>query len=240
VTHDDPRWGSENRDRKAQNIVECLELLVPRDLSRLSCVDIGCGSGGISFHLAPHFESVSGIDPEPWERWQDYMAKQPKLRFLEESVDKLSLADDSVDVVICNQVYEHVPSPQNLIAQIHRILKPGGVCYFAGPNLLYPIEPHVFWPFIHWLPRPWALTLLRRFAPEKEKDMDAFSTTYWTLRRWLRCFDIVDAVPPLIKHRAGTSGGVWHVFRPIPVKLLTLFGFLSPGFIFILTKPELP
>ena len=236
----DPHWGSEGRDQKANNILQCLELLTDRDLSTLSCVDIGCGSGGISFHLSPAFKSVCGVDPEPWERWQGFTAERPNLSFVAESIDTLSLADDSVDVVICNQVYEHVPNPQTLIAQIYRILKPGGICYFAGPNLLYPIEPHVFWPFIHWIPRPWALAILRRFAPEKEQTLDAFSTTYWKLRRWLGEFIILDAVPPLIKHRAKSksASGIWHLFRPIPLSVLKLFAFLTPGFVFVLTKPS--
>ncbi len=233
----DPGWGAENRDRKAANIVQCLELLTDLDLSATSCVDIGCGSGGISYHLAPYFGSVCGVDPEPWQRWKEFTADRPNLSFREESADTLSLESDSVDIVICNQVYEHVPSPRVLIAQIYRILKPGGVCYFAGPNLLYPIEPHVYWPFIHWIPRRWALALLRAFSPEKEKILDAYSTTYWTLKRWLRAFDIEDAVPHLIAHRARVSGGVWRVFRPVPVGMLRLLAFLSPGFVFVLTKP---
>ena len=197
MTHENPRWGAEDRDTKAANILQCLQLITRKDLSSLDCVDIGCGSGGISYHLAPFFRSVCGVDPEPWERWTSFAAERNNLTFLNGSVENLGIADDSVDVVICNQVYEHVPSPTDLIAQIHRILKPGGHCYFAGPNLLYPIEPHVFWPFIHWIPRPWALALLRRFAPEKVRDMDAYSTTYWQLKRWLRNFAVVDAVPAL-------------------------------------------
>lgn len=250
MTHDqdsseaqaDPHWGAEGRDRKAQNILQCLELLTNRDLATLSCVDIGCGSGGISFHLAPAFQSVRGVDPEPWDRWKEFISERKNLSFLEESIDTLSLTDSSVDVVICNQVYEHVPCPRTLIAQIYRILKPGGLCYFAGPNLLYPIEPHVHWPFVHWIPRSWALAILRTFAPEKVPILDAYSTTYWTLRKWLRGFTIHDAVPPLIKHRAqvAPSGTIWRLFRPIPLSVLKLFAFLSPGFVFVLTKPEAP
>ncbi|HSG97389.1 MAG TPA: class I SAM-dependent methyltransferase [Woeseiaceae bacterium] len=238
MTHEDPRWGAENREQKARNIVECLDLLTDRDLSRLTCLDIGCGSGGISFHLAPAFDSVCGIDPEPWDRWSEFTAAQPNLSFHEASIESLGIDDEAVDVVICNQVYEHVPSPQELIAQIHRVLKPGGICYFAGPNLLYPIEPHVFWPFVHWIPRRWALALLRTFSPEKERLLDAYSKTYWTLRRWLSEFDVVDAVPQLIKHRAMSGRGIWRIFRPIPERVLRVLGFLSPGFVFVLTKPH--
>ncbi|MCH8059509.1 MAG: class I SAM-dependent methyltransferase [Proteobacteria bacterium] len=233
----DPRWGSTDRDQKASNILQCLELLTELDLETLSCVDIGCGSGGISYHLAQSFKSVCGVDLEPWPRWQEFMAQQSNLSFREESIESLGLADDSVDVVICNQVYEHVPSPESLIAQVYRILRPGGICYFAGPNLLYPIEPHVHWPFIHWIPRRLALAIIETFAPDK--ILDAYSTTYWRLRHWLRAFTIVDAVPHLVKHRAGTSqpGNVWRIFRPVPLAVLQALGFLSPGFVFLLTKP---
>lgn len=240
LAQSDPHWGAKDRDQKARNILQCLELLTDRDLSVLSCVDIGCGSGGISFHLAPAFESVCGIDPEPWQRWNEFVAQRPNLSFREESIDTLSLADASVDIVICNQVYEHVPSPETLIAQIHRILKPGGICYFAGPNLLFPIEPHVFWPFVHWIPRRWALAILSVFSPDKVKVLDAYSTTYWRLKHWLRDFLILDAVPPLVRHKANaeSSGKIWRLFRIVPDGALRLFTFLSPGFVFILTKPD--
>lgn len=237
TTGNDPHWGAENRDRKAANIVTCLELLTDLDLSAQSCVDIGCGSGGISFHLAPHFRTVCGVDPEPWQRWQDFIAERDNLSFQQGSGDSLGFAANSIDVTICNQVYEHVPSPQDLIAEIHRVLRPGGVCYFAGPNLLFPIEPHVFWPFIHWIPRRWALAILRVFAPEKEKILDAYSATIWTLKRWFVDFEVEDAVPALVGYHARNSGGIWTLFRPIPAGLLRFLGFLSPGFVFILTKP---
>lgn len=234
----DPRWGAEGRERKAHNILQCLDLLTELDLGSLVCVDIGCGSGGISYHLAPRFREVRGIDPESWDRWREFTERRPNLSFSEESIESLSIATESVDVVICNQVYEHVPSPQTLITQISRILKPGGICYFAGPNLLYPIEPHVHWPFVHWMPRRLAVAILGIIAPDKV--LDAHSTTYWTLKRWLRAFDIVDAVPILVKYRAESpeSGAVWRLFRFVPLQLLRVLGFLSPGFVFLLTKPD--
>jgi len=236
----DPRWGSDNRQQKAENILQCLTLLTDLNLRALVCVDIGCGSGAICAHMAPSFKQMVGVDPEPWERWQDYISEFPTLSFREESIENLSLPDASVDVVICNQVYEHVPSPEILIAQIYRILKPGGLCYFAGPNLLYPVEPHVHWPFIHWIPRRLALAILRLLAPDKV--LDAYSTTYWQLRRWLGRFTIVDAVPQLIKCRAeSTDGGnIWRIFRLVPLWFLRALGFLSPGFIFLVSKPVNP
>ena len=55
------------------------------------------------------------MDPEPWQRWNEYMAERPNLRFIAGSADSLSIESNSVDVVVCNQFYEHVPSPQALM-----------------------------------------------------------------------------------------------------------------------------
>jgi ubiquinone/menaquinone biosynthesis C-methylase UbiE len=157
----DPRWGQRDRDIKAHAIAQTLRHYMSLPLEQADCVDIGCGSGGIAFHLAPLVRSMVGVDPESWQRWKDFQDQRKNLQFLQESVESLSIPDASVDVVICNQVYEHVPDPKRLIQEIHRILKPGGYCYFAGPNLLFPIEPHIFWPFVHWLPRRLAQSLIR-------------------------------------------------------------------------------
>jgi 2-polyprenyl-3-methyl-5-hydroxy-6-metoxy-1,4-benzoquinol methylase len=233
----DPHWGSTDRDQKARNILDCLRLLSDLEPKNLSCIDIGCGSGGISLHLAPYFKHVCAFDPEPWQRCQEYVAQAPNLSFREESIESLSLAGDSVDIVICNQVNEHVPCPETLIAQVFRILKPGGICYFAGPNLLNPIEPHVYWPFIHWIPRRMALAILRVIAPHKV--LDAHSTTYWRLNRWFRDSRVVGTVPRLVKHRAASSRSKFYrrSFLLVPITVLKWLGFLSTGFVFLLFKP---
>jgi len=41
------------------------------------------------------------------------------------------IPDGSIDIVICNQVIEHCESDDKVIAEIFRMLKPGGVCYLS-------------------------------------------------------------------------------------------------------------
>lgn len=41
--------------------------------------------------------------------------------------------DDHFDRVICNQVLEHVPEPEKAIAELHRVLKPGGRVFLSAP-----------------------------------------------------------------------------------------------------------
>lgn len=240
-TASDPRWGAESRDKKAQAILVTLSHFTqPTWLQEAVCIDIGCGSGGIAFHLAPHVQSIVGIDPEPWERWEPFKQQQSNLQFRQESADNLTCATASIDLVICNQVYEHVPDPNRLIAEIYRILKLGGYCYFAGPNLLFPVEPHVFWPFIHWLPRSLAVRLMRLVG--SKAILDAYSTDYWRLKRWLGDFTIFNAVPYILKHpeRYGRSHWLWRGLSILPESLLNELTWLSPGFVFVLQKPTTP
>ncbi|TLY33099.1 MAG: methyltransferase domain-containing protein, partial [Ignavibacteria bacterium] len=52
------------------------------------------------------------------------------------------------DTVFCNQVLEHVSSPENALREIHRILKPHGVLILAAPHLsrLHE-EPHDYYRY---------------------------------------------------------------------------------------------
>lgn len=47
---------------------------------------------------------------------------------------KIPLADNSVDVIICIQVLEHLPEPWTVIKELHRILKPGGKVFASCPQ----------------------------------------------------------------------------------------------------------
>ena len=160
----------------------------------------------------------------------------PNLRFVHATAEESGLPDQSVDVVICNQVYEHVDDPQRLISEIRRMLRPGGSCYFAGPNLLFPIEPHVFWPFVHWLPREFARGLMKAFGAKNL--VEANSKDYWTLKRWLGGFEITNAVPYILTKPAlyGHTGLAWRLLARVPRRVFGALTFLSPGFVFVLRK----
>jgi hypothetical protein len=109
--------------------------------------------------------------------------------------------------------------------------------YFAGPNLLFPIEPHALWPFVHWLPRRLAIRLMRTCG--SQHPLDAYSASYWTLRRWLGDFETANALPYILRHPAdfGRRGPLWRSLAGMPAGMIEAMSFLSPGFIFVLKKP---
>lgn len=62
----------------------------------------------------------------------------------------LALRSDSVDCVICTGVLEHVRWPQKTVAEIHRVLKPGGLVHIEVPFLVvYHPDPIDCWRWTH-------------------------------------------------------------------------------------------
>jgi len=45
----------------------------------------------------------------------------------------IPVEDARFDRVICNQVLEHVPEPEAVLAELHRVLKPGGELWVSAP-----------------------------------------------------------------------------------------------------------
>jgi 2-polyprenyl-3-methyl-5-hydroxy-6-metoxy-1,4-benzoquinol methylase len=198
--------------------------------------DIGCGNGAIAIGIAPYVKHILAIDPEPWPDWSGYSAELDNVSFLSGSVEALQLPSETIDLVICNQVYEHTPDPRLLISTMHRLLKPGGIAYFAGPNLLWPIEPHTLWPFVHWMPRTIAVELMRTLG--STAILDARSVSYWQLRRWLDGFQASSQLQAIMSYHAR------RVLPPLAAKAIDLcpkllwkaLSPIAPGFVFLLRK----
>lgn len=241
----DPRWGDSNREIKGRSILGTLVRLADERCRDGIWLDIGCGSGEISAELSRDVERVIGIDPEPWARWNDLRCQCNNLEFVEAGYRELSekLGAASVDVVVCNQVYEHVDDPQALLKQIAEVLKPGGLCYFAGPNLIWPIEPHVHWPIVHWLPRRFALALMSRLGSKRVSDLDAWSLSYWQLRRLFQRAGLQSSCALAERIRAGAeisrSRGLSRLAAVLPRFVSRWLHPLSPGFVFLLQKPRM-
>lgn len=48
-------------------------------------------------------------------------------------ITQIEAADKSYDVIICYHVLEHIPQDQKAMAELLRILKPGGICFIQTP-----------------------------------------------------------------------------------------------------------
>ena len=86
----------------------------------------------------------------------------------------LPLPDNSFDLILSNEVLEHVEDDDLAVQEMIRTLKPGGRLVMFCPNRGYPFETHgMYWrgnykfgniPLINYLPRKWR----DRLAPHVE------------------------------------------------------------------------
>ena len=96
-------------------------------------LDVGCGSG---FHL-PRFaqtaSSVVGVEPyEPLAilaRQRVFGLSLANVSVLDGAAQELPLADDSVDVVHARWAYFFGPGCQPGLAELARVLRPGGTAF---------------------------------------------------------------------------------------------------------------
>ena len=106
-------------------------------------VDVACGEGYGSQILSGVAESVTGIDISA-EAVAHAAGRygSDRLRFVEASAALLPLEDDSVDVVVSFETIEHHDQHEEMLSEIRRILRPGGMLIMSSPNKQhYSIEP---------------------------------------------------------------------------------------------------
>lgn len=122
----------------------------------LRVLDVGCGRGGNVAWLCDAGYDAYGVDvdPEYIRNGRGYFQD----RGLGERVRTLGpdgrypFEDGWFDVVLSDQVLEHVADLPALAGEVFRVLRPGGVGLHIFPAKWRPIEPHLFAPFVHWLP----------------------------------------------------------------------------------------
>jgi|GEM_PF-315181 len=188
-------YDHESRQRKASKILAVLRHALGHDCRGLRCLDVGCAAGFISHHLAAECGQVVGLDPDASAL--RLAPQRLNLRFVQGDAMRLPFKACSFDIVVCAQVYEHVPDPKRLVAEIWRVLADRGVCFFSGPNKLSIMEAHYGLPFLHWLPS-WLASLYLRVTRHgrlyEEKPL-----TYGSLRRLLRHFAIQDYTVEMLR-----------------------------------------
>lgn len=129
-------------------------------------LDLGCGAGKTVYAMRDAgYANAVGFDIK------DYLAlRDPGDRAMftigSPGTTRLPYDDDSFDVVISEQVLEHVMDQVGFLREIHRILRPGGYSLHALPARYCLIEPHMRVPlagvFAHrWWYRLWALLGVR-------------------------------------------------------------------------------
>lgn len=129
-------------------------------------LDVGCGLGRYVAEAARAGRTALGADVSAAS-----LAVARKLLAAEgldatlilASAEALPFPDRAFGAIVATDLLEHLPDPARAVAEISRVLAPGGRWLGATPNRysLTP-EPHVGLWGLGWIPRSWAVERVRR------------------------------------------------------------------------------
>lgn len=235
---------------KAIQLAELEEVLarLPEDGT---LVDIGTGTGivpeaahRLGYRVISIDQSDEGRLAEPLHR---LMATGIEGVFAEVGAEPVPLADGIADVVFAGDVVEHIPhSPKPFMAEIFRLLRPGGWCVLTTPNAVrLPVRLKVALGFSNWMPLDTFYDLPRNFGHHKEYDVRELRSlfrrssfgeaTVRFIEDTLRRAQIAQSLGDLrTKNRFAEEGGRVDRFAPLnPMEYLRLLALglvtMAPG-----------
>lgn len=141
----------------ARTAVQRAGLLLPRLTAGMRLLDLGCGPGTITAGLADAVAPgpVLGVD-----------VAVAQLRLVRAGIgraagraDALPVRDGAIDVVYAHAVFEHLTEPMAVLAEIGRVLRPGGLLALSSSD--------------------WSAAVIEPRTP----DVDAALRAYWAQRR---------------------------------------------------------
>jgi len=104
------------------------------------CLDLACGTGDIAIRLASKYPdgNIIGLDlTEPMLELARLRCTSPRIQFQRGDMGRTGLASGSVDIVTGGYALRNAGDLREVLAEIYRVLKPGGIgCFldFSKPR----------------------------------------------------------------------------------------------------------
>lgn len=123
-------------------------------LSGKKVLEAGCGSGRFSEVLLQTGAAVHSLDLSPAvDAAKENCSCFPEHRVSQASILRMPFASGSFDAVVCIGVVQHTPNPEETLAALARMVRPGGLLFINHYAPGYPM------PFVHRLLRAFLLRL---------------------------------------------------------------------------------
>ena len=142
--------------RQTLLLMENLEL--PEDCQIL---EVGAGMGIASTALSFFGFQVTSLEPggvgfEQYRLASQHISKTigTRITLIDEKAEDVKFTDGTVfELIISNNVLEHVENVEATITNLLRYLSPSGMMLHSCPNYTFPFEPHFGIPLIPFIPR---------------------------------------------------------------------------------------
>lgn len=135
------------KDRAVQvNAQYYIDLVVPGLPEGAVVVDLGCGAGRSKGRILASNAGIEWVGVDIASSPEAEMRPMTVRPFVNFDGVRLPFADGSVTCVFCEQVLEHVRYPDALLAEVSRVLAPGG-SFIGTTSNLEPYHSFSYWNF---------------------------------------------------------------------------------------------
>ncbi len=131
VEMEDPDYLKEEKGRRSQARIVLKKISKFKKGGRI--LDIGCGPGLFLDEAKRQGWEVQGADLSKWG--QDYAKSKFLIDVFQGFLTEAGFADRSFDVIVMNDVIEHLEDPKAVLKEIRRILKNDGIIYVSTPDI---------------------------------------------------------------------------------------------------------
>jgi SAM-dependent methyltransferase len=182
-------------------------------------LDFGCGVGqAVSLGLQ-HDIDIYGVDTFDgwWANWRERLLPDAAARIAKIGSDELPFPDSHFDMVVSNQVFEHIPDPTRILPEIRRVLKPGGQFLALFPFRETWYEGHLGLYFAHrFQHHP---TLLRAYLTGAERLGIGLNHHGLCGQEWIDSH--INGLTQMCFYHRGTDVRRWwrEIFRSEPISL---------------------
>lgn len=179
-----------------------------QDLSQLTCLTIGCGTGETEEHFSKYFKKVVGID------YSEPMIKKAKSKnianthFRHMDASQIKFEKSSFDIVVTFNMFHHVHSLdvlKKILKETNRVLKKNGVFINYDMNPLNPITRRI----------------IKTFDIDKDVSLEGFSKN-----KFPTTFFASEFIYLAEKHDFKKIKKETLIFFPRQLKFLSKFEFL--------------
>ncbi len=128
---------------KPKNLNKRLKIILQYVSATSNVLDAGCGSGGYVATLCSLGTDAYGVEFD-WQKIANssYTYGKNTIRLLCGDIQQLPFYPRTFDVVLLNEVLEHVPNDDIVLQESYRVLRDGGTLIVFSPNRLFPFETH--------------------------------------------------------------------------------------------------
>jgi 2-polyprenyl-3-methyl-5-hydroxy-6-metoxy-1,4-benzoquinol methylase len=109
-----------------------VQRLLPRLKPDTRLLEVGSGSGAFLYAVRPFVKEVVGVEPD--STFRSWIKRTMGLKVLE-NIPQDGSEEEAFDVVATFHVLEHVPAPVDFLAELKKVLKPGGDLVVEVPNV---------------------------------------------------------------------------------------------------------